>query len=182
MTYFDTLESPVGTLFVGGSPEGVHRVDFMRDDADLARCIERLERDSGAPAARDPEAAADAVRQLREYFVGVRVAFDLPLAPKGTDFQRRVWAVLGAIPHGRTSTYGAIASTIGQPSASRAVGLATGRNPLAIVVPCHRVIGTKGALTGYAGGLDRKRWLLRHELAEVAATAQPELLALTRAS
>jgi methylated-DNA-[protein]-cysteine S-methyltransferase len=176
MTHYDTFESPVGTVFVGGSDEGLHRVDFFRDAKDLAHWIEALERDGGSPAVHDPAAMSEVTRQLGEYFAGERTTFDLPLAPRGTDFQRRVWNVLRTIGYGRTSTYGAIASTIGQPSASRAVGLANGHNPLAIVVPCHRVIGASGALTGYAGGLDRKRWLLQHEIAEVAETAQPRLL------
>jgi len=172
MTYYDLIESPVGTLFIGGSSEGVHRIDFLRGPRDLEACIARLERDGGAPASEDAAAAGRVARQLAEYFAGERETFDLPLAPRGTDFQQAVWAVLRTIAHGRTSTYGAVASAIGRPSATRAVGLAIGHNPIAIVVPCHRVIGAGGALTGYAGGLDRKRWLLRHERAEVSATAQ----------
>lgn len=176
MTYYDVVESPVGPLFIGGSSAGIHRIDFLRAPEDLAGCIARLERDAGAPAVRDDFAAAEVARQLDAYFAGRRETFDLPLAPRGTDFQQRVWAVLRTIPHGHTSTYGAVAAVIGRPSASRATGLAIGHNPLAIVVPCHRIIGASGALTGYAGGLDRKRWLLRHERAEVAATA-PAVLA-----
>ncbi|MSQ30511.1 MAG: methylated-DNA--[protein]-cysteine S-methyltransferase [Dehalococcoidia bacterium] len=186
MTYYDTIESPVGTLFVGGSAvggsaAGVHRVEFVREAADLARWITAIERDAGAdvedgPARRDSAAAAEVTRQLRAYFAGERATFDLPLAPRGTAFQQRVWLALRAIPHGRTTTYGAIAAAIGQPSAARAVGLAIGRNPLAIVVPCHRVIGAGGALTGYAGGLDRKRWLLAHEGGAPAQAALPALL------
>lgn len=176
MTYYDTLDSPIGTILVGGSEAGVHRIDFLRDAADLERCIAALERDGGEPPRRDRAAASEATRQLRAYLVGERTRFDLPLAPRGTAFQQRVWAALRTIPHGRTTSYGAIAAAIGQPSAARAVGLATGRNPLAIVVPCHRVIGAGGALTGYAGGLDRKRWLLALEAPAPAQAALPALL------
>jgi methylated-DNA-[protein]-cysteine S-methyltransferase len=101
-----------------------------------------------------------AAAQLEEYFAGERTAFDLPLAAEGTEFQRRVWAELARIPYGETATYGELARRLGSPAGSRAVGLANGRNPLGIVVPCHRVVGTTGGLTGYAGGLTRKRFLL----------------------
>lgn len=101
--------------------------------------------------------------QLAEYFAGVRQVFDLPLGPRGTAFQRSVWRALGDIPFGVTRSYGDLAAAIGRPSASRAVGAANGRNPLAVIIPCHRVIGADGTLTGYGGGLPRKEWLLRHE-------------------
>lgn len=101
--------------------------------------------------------------QLREYFAGERTAFDLPLAPHGTEFQRRVWAALVEIPYGGTTSYGELAQRLGSPGASRAVGLANGRNPIGIVIPCHRVVGSEGSLTGYGGGLERKRVLLDHE-------------------
>ncbi len=103
---------------------------------------------------------ASAVRQLEDYFAGRLTAFDLPLEPAGTQFQRRVWAALETIPYGKTWSYGQLARAIGNASASRAVGLANGRNPIAVVIPCHRVIGSDGSLTGYGGGLDRKRYLL----------------------
>ncbi|MFO1076322.1 MAG: methylated-DNA--[protein]-cysteine S-methyltransferase [Planctomycetota bacterium] len=108
-------------------------------------------------------AASPARRQLAEYFAGARTRFDLELAPAGTPFQQRVWRALCAIPFGSTCSYGHIAARIGKPTASRAVGAANGRNPIAIVVPCHRVVGGDGTLTGYAGGLDKKRWLLALE-------------------
>jgi methylated-DNA-[protein]-cysteine S-methyltransferase len=111
-------------------------------------------------SAFDPAACADARRQLAEYFDGRRRHFDLRLAPEGTPFQTRVWAELCRIPFGTTISYRELAARIGQPAAVRAVGLANGRNPIAIVVPCHRVIGADGSLTGYGGGLDRKRYLL----------------------
>jgi methylated-DNA-[protein]-cysteine S-methyltransferase len=118
----------------------------------------------------DPRAEpfASAARQLGEYFAGRRTVFDLPLAPAGTQFQRRVWAALQAIPYGQTSSYGQLAQAVGSPSASRAVGLANGRNPIAVVVPCHRVIGADGSLTGYGGGLERKRYLLGLEAGTAA--------------
>ena len=117
----------------------------------------------GEPAATDgPDAAtlAEAARQLAEYFAGQRTGFELPLATGGTEFQRRVWAALRDIPYGETISYGELARRIGSASASRAVGLANGRNPVSIIVPCHRVVGSNGSLTGYGGGLDRKRFLL----------------------
>lgn len=101
--------------------------------------------------------------QLLEYFARRRTRFELPLAPVGTVFQQRVWAALLEIPFGVTISYGELATRLGDPKASRAVGLANGRNPISIIVPCHRVIGANGNLTGYGGGLDRKEWLLRHE-------------------
>jgi methylated-DNA-[protein]-cysteine S-methyltransferase len=106
---------------------------------------------------------AAAAEQLRQYFAGERTAFDLELTMDGTAFQRRVWAALQRIPYGQTISYGQLADRIGQPSASRAVGLANGKNPIGIIVPCHRVVGADGGLTGYGGGIGRKRYLLAHE-------------------
>ncbi|MFD7668306.1 methylated-DNA--[protein]-cysteine S-methyltransferase [Streptomyces sp. NPDC059788] len=113
----------------------------------------------------DPETPpfAAAVRQLRAFFDGTLTDFDLPLAPRGTPFQRRVWAALREIPYGRTLSYGQLAERLGKPSAARAVGLANGKNPIGIIIPCHRVIGASGSLTGYGGGLDRKQRLLDFE-------------------
>lgn len=113
---------------------------------------------------RDDTVAADAVRQLSEYFAGQRTEFDLELAPRGTAFQAAVWAALRGIGYGETTTYGELARRLGRPTASRAVGAATGRNPWSIVVPCHRLVGRSGALTGYAGGLVVKERLLALEL------------------
>lgn len=122
--------------------------------------------DQGAPAA--PEGTSPVLRaaaaQVGEYFAGVRTTFDLPLAPRGTAFQQLVWRSLLAIPFGETRSYGELARAIGRPSASRAVGAANGKNPISIIVPCHRVVGASGHLTGYAGGLAAKQWLLAHEL------------------
>jgi methylated-DNA-[protein]-cysteine S-methyltransferase len=111
----------------------------------------------------DPEPFGAAVRQLTEYFAGRRTTFDVPVTLIGTDFQRSVWHALCEIPHGETVSYGQLADRIGRPTASRAVGLANGRNPISIIVPCHRVVGAGGDLTGYGGGLDRKRFLLDFE-------------------
>ncbi|MCA9968460.1 MAG: methylated-DNA--[protein]-cysteine S-methyltransferase, partial [Anaerolineales bacterium] len=105
----------------------------------------------------------DAVRQLKAYFAGKRTQFDLPLAPEGTDFQRRVWNALQTIPYGQTASYGTIARTIGNAAASRAVGMANGRNPIAIIIPCHRIIGSNGKLVGFGGGLPIKQTLLSLE-------------------
>jgi methylated-DNA-[protein]-cysteine S-methyltransferase len=111
--------------------------------------------------------------QLRAYFAGRLRDFDLELAPEGTAFQRRVWAELRRIPFGSTISYAELARRLGRPTATRAVGAANGRNPLAIVVPCHRVIGADGTLTGYGGGLERKRWLLQHEAAILGTNLLP---------
>ena len=114
--------------------------------------------------------------ELGEYFAGARTSFDLPLAPRGTEFQQAVWRALRTIPFGETRSYADIARALGQPTATRAVGAANGKNPIAIVVPCHRVIGADGSLTGYAGGLPTKAWLLRHEgLRPIEQTRLPGL-------
>jgi methylated-DNA-[protein]-cysteine S-methyltransferase len=169
MSYYDVVPSPLGSVFIGGSDAGVHRIDFVRDGRDEAFFRSRLEGEAGEPVERDADRASEAARQLREYFEGTRERFDLPLKPLGSEFQRRVWDALLEIPFGETSTYGAIARRIERPTASRAVGACVGRNPLAVVVPCHRVLGSHGALTGYAGGLERKRWLLALETNGVPA-------------
>jgi len=120
---------------------------------------------------RDDPAFDDVREQLTEYFAGDRREFTLPRNPVGTGFQKKVWAALADIPYAETTSYGTVAATIGSPAASRAVGLATGQNPISIIVPCHRVVGANGALTGYGGGLDAKRWLLAHELAHAGLFA-----------
>lgn len=163
MSWYGALETPIGTVYAGGSAEGVHRIEFARSDEEAAGFLERLELDSGSAPALDAEAARAAVEELRAYFAGEREAFDLALAPKGTPFQQAVWRALLEIPYGGRMTYGGIARRIGKPSGPRAVGMATGRNPISVVVPCHRVVGADGTLTGYGGGLDRKEWLLALE-------------------
>lgn len=148
-----TSDSPLGALTLLAGDDGLRGV-FLPGH-----------RHGPPPSAGDAEhpTARLAARQLGEYFAGERRAFDLPLAPAGTPFQRRVWAALAAIPYGETTTYGALAAGLGDPRAVRAVGLANGRNPLPIVVPCHRVIGADGSLVGYGGGLPAKRALLELE-------------------
>lgn len=153
MTY-SILDSPVGELTV-----------VARDGALVGLYMQEH---SPAPSragwgARVDDALPAASEQLRAYFAGQLRTFDLPLAPAGTEFQRRVWGLLRAIPYGETRTYGELAAQMGRPGASRAVGLANGRNPISIVVPCHRVIGSSGKLTGYAGGVERKAFLLALE-------------------
>ena len=115
------------------------------------------------PTQRIDELIALVGRQLDEYFSGARTRFDIPIRLNGTPFQLEVWSALLTIPHAHTSTYGAIARRIGRPAAARAVGAANGQNPISIIVPCHRLVGSDGALTGYGGGIDRKAWLLNHE-------------------
>ncbi len=149
--------TPIGTLRIVGGDGGVERVDLPNAAAGAPDPDWRERRRSL------PEPLGEAKRQLLEYFDGTRRGFDLPLAPAGTAFQRRVWDELRRIPYGETISYGELARRIGRPTASRAVGAANGRNPLAIVVPCHRVIGAGGALVGYGGGLPVKETLLAHE-------------------
>ena len=166
------MESPLGPIRVEASAAGIKRIAFEDEPAagaGQAQPIEALATGSDAePAGRILERA---VRQLEEYFAGARRAFDLPLAADGNPFQRRVWAELCRIPYGETRSYGQLAATIGRPGAARAVGSANARNPLAIVVPCHRVIGADGHLTGYAGGLHRKAFLLELERAVGAGSS-----------
>lgn len=112
---------------------------------------------------KETDLIVKAKKQLEEYFLGVRREFSLPLMPEGTEFQKKVWAALLTIPYGEVRTYGQIAAQVGNPKASRAVGMANHNNPIGIIIPCHRVIGANGKLTGYAGGLDKKQWLLQLE-------------------
>ena len=124
-----------------------------------------------AAVARRSEVLVQTIAQLTEYFAGARRIFDVPLGLHGTEFQQRVWRTLLDIPHGTTWSYGELARAIGKPSASRAVGAANGKNPISIIVPCHRVIGANGDLTGYGGGMPAKRWLLGHERVRLKDTA-----------
>jgi len=154
------------------SPLG--RLELESDGTALLRIRlpgERPRPADGRPRRSDPDAFTAVIAQLDEYFAGTRRTFDLPLAPAGTPFQQRVWALLREIPWGQTISYAELARRSGNPAASRAVGAANGRNPLPIVVPCHRVIGSNGALTGYAGGLEAKRTLLAVEGIAVAQAA-----------
>jgi methylated-DNA-[protein]-cysteine S-methyltransferase len=161
--YFSELDSPIGKLTLCASDGGLSGV-FMESH--------RTGPDAASNRERADDRLADARRQLGEYFAGERQVFDLELdLGLGTSFQRRVWEALLTVPYGESVSYAEIARRIGQPTAMRAVGLANGRNPVAIIVPCHRVIGANGALTGYGGGLDRKRLLLAHEQRHRLATA-----------
>jgi methylated-DNA-[protein]-cysteine S-methyltransferase len=148
---YRAVPSPLGALLLSG------------DERELTGL--RFAASASPPAAwrRDDDRFEDEARQLAEYFAGERTAFDLPLRLEGQAFDRRVWAALRAIPAGATATYGDLARRVGAPGRARAVGAANARNPIAIVVPCHRVIGADGGLTGYAGGLERKRALLALE-------------------
>ncbi|RRD67225.1 methylated-DNA--[protein]-cysteine S-methyltransferase [Comamonadaceae bacterium OH2310_COT-174] len=160
MTIFhQTIDSPVGRLLIAASDEGLHAIEFPQGRHPVKRDTHWQESRQESPHPLLSEAA----RQLGEYFAGQRRVFDLPLAPQGTDFQQRVWQALRAIPYGQTRSYAQLATAIGQPKAMRAVGAANGRNPLSIVVPCHRVIGANGSLVGFGGGLPVKTFLLRLE-------------------
>ncbi len=149
-----TIDSPIGELTLT-SEEGMLTGIQMHEQKHL--------KEIPSTFLRDDRGLADAIEQLNAYFAGELRDFDLPMRMHGTEFQRRVWAALCEIPYGETISYGELARWVGNPKASRAVGLANGRNPVAIVVPCHRVIGADGSLTGYGGGLERKVWLLEHE-------------------
>ncbi len=155
------IETPLGPMTLVSNGSALTRAFLASQPAPRLPAIERGS-DGVLERARE---------QLREYFAGARARFELPLAPEGTAFQRDVWDALVSIAHGETTTYAALARSIGRPSASRAVGNANRLNPIAIVVPCHRVIGSDGSLVGYAGGLRAKEWLLAHERALLATTA-----------
>jgi methylated-DNA-[protein]-cysteine S-methyltransferase len=171
-TAYFVIPSPVGELLLTATDAGLTRVWFEehRHGGPRDEAWQRAE-DVGGAAAR---ILGEAAEQLVEYFAGERRTFDLPLAASGTPFQERVWTALRAIPYGQTMSYGELAGRLGEPTAMRAVGAANGRNPLPIVVPCHRVIGARGELTGFGGGIARKRWLLQHE---GALSAEVPLLA-----
>lgn len=151
-----TLPSPIGELTVIGSESGVRAILWPNDRPGRVTIdhVVTPDRDGRLDLVLD---------QLEEYFSGSRREFTVPLVLSGTDFQRAVWRRLAEIPYGSTASYGEVATAIGRPSAARAVGAATGLNPISVIIPCHRLVGANGALTGFAGGLDAKRWLLRHE-------------------
>lgn len=159
--YIDRIASPLGTVLVVSDGSHLRALDFHDYEARMQRLLARHYGEVTLQPARDPGGASAAVDA---YFAGDFQALDaFPVATNGTAFQRMIWRHLREIRAGSTSSYGELAKRIGNPAASRAVGLANGANPIAIAVPCHRMIGANGALTGYAGGLPRKRWLLRHE-------------------
>ncbi len=171
-TWTTTTDTPVGPLHLVADDDGALTHLLFDDERRFP---------SLAPTVRPDRAPfAEVIAQLEEYFAGERRAFDLPLAPHGTAFQRSVWAALRTIPYGETRSYAAQASAIGRPSATRAVGAANGRNPIALIVPCHRVIGADGSLTGYGGGIERKRWLLAHERERVAGQERLDLESVIR--
>jgi methylated-DNA-[protein]-cysteine S-methyltransferase len=170
-TRYTYLPSPLGKLLLTASGTALTRICFP---------CHQEEHTLGAGWRRDDEWFEDIGRQLREYFCGERETFDVKLEMTGTPFERRVWRELCKIPYGKTASYGEIAKRIGQPTACRAVGLANGRNPVPIIVPCHRVIGSDGSLTGYGGGLDTKRWLLALERVEIAPAKHTKLSAAAR--
>jgi len=152
-TYKTYYKSPLGPIEIVGSKDSIIALDFVEDmlpgDDELTFCVK------------------ECLKQVSEYFKGERREFFLDLQPAGTEFQKSVWRQLEKIPYGKTTSYGKVADIIGKPNASRAVGSANGKNPIAIIVPCHRVIGSDGSLTGYGGGLWRKRWLIGFERGEV---------------
>jgi O-6-methylguanine DNA methyltransferase len=164
------LESPLGRIAVATTNDGVHAIEFTESErpADW-RFARRLVDAAFAWSDR----GRDVADRVTRYFDGdVAALDDVRVAAAGTPFQRRVWAALRRIPVGETTTYGRLAAALGCPGSARAVGAANGANPVAIAVPCHRVVGADGTLTGYAGGLERKRFLLRHEAGALAVTAR----------
>ncbi|MEB4210642.1 methylated-DNA--[protein]-cysteine S-methyltransferase [Mycobacterium sp. 94-17] len=161
MIEYRTIDSPIGPLTLAGRGSVLTNL----------RMVDQTYEPSRSDWMPNPRAFGAAVEQLGAYFAGERIDFDLEFDLRGSDFQRRVWEALLTIPYGETRSYGQIAHQIGAPGSARAVGLANGHNPIAIVVPCHRVIGANGSLTGYGGGLDRKRTLLDMERGHAAVQA-----------
>ena len=160
-TVTTTVDSPIGPLTLTGSDGYLTGVQMRGQRHAIVVSDDWV---------RDDEWFSPVIEQLESYFSGKRTSFELPLRPTGTDFQLEVWRGLCEIPYGTTISYGELARRVGRPGASRAVGLANGRNPIAIVVPCHRVIGADGSLTGYGGGIERKTWLLDLEGAAYRGT------------
>jgi methylated-DNA-[protein]-cysteine S-methyltransferase len=158
MIHYRTIDSPIGPLALAGTGRVLTHL----------RMVDQSHEPSRADWVPDDRAFPEAVDQLNAYFAGERTDFDVELSLTGSAFQRRVWQALMTIPYGETRSYGEIAEQIGASGAARAVGLANGRNPIAIIVPCHRVIGASGSLIGYGGGLDRKRSLLELERSRIA--------------
>ena len=158
---FTTFDSPVGELLLVGDDEGLAGLYLPGGKNAIT---------PDPSWVRDEAAFTEVASQLKEYFAGTRQEFDLTLNPVGSKFQRQVWEALLDIPYGETASYGQTAAAIGHPNGSRAVGAANGQNPIAIIVPCHRVIGANGSLTGYGGGLPMKKWLLAHEAKNAGLT------------
>lgn len=161
---YTTFETPLGRLLLAGDGDAIQWIDLPNARRPLAIAAEWR---------NDPDAFAEARRQFDAYFAGTLRQFDLPLDPRGTPFQLGVWNELARIPYAQTISYVELARRIGKRNASRAVGLANGRNPLSIILPCHRVIGANGSLTGYGGGLAAKQFLLAHERRHVERAVEP---------
>ena len=153
-TYYTYMESPIGSLLLAGDGDSLQQVGFPGG---------KTRRRHEAGWVEDAGRFTAAIEQLRGYFAGEIHQFDLPLTPSGTGFQRKVWSALRGIPYGETRSYGELAGEVGNRKASRAVGAANGRNPIPVIIPCHRVIGSNGELTGFGGGLETKRFLLKLE-------------------
>jgi methylated-DNA-[protein]-cysteine S-methyltransferase len=164
MFHTTTMSSPVGELRLIAGENGLRAILWGAEDVERIASIDDEELVEGTTPVLDA-----AISQLEEYFAGTRREFDLPLDPAGTEFQQSAWMVLRTIPYGTTISYGQQAAQLGDPNKARAVGAANGKNPLSIVIPCHRVVGSNGHLTGFAAGVDVKSWLLDHE-------RQPRLL------
>ncbi len=160
-------DSPIGPIMLAGCEKGIQQIVFNS---------EKKAQQPQAHWDNNPEPFTQARKQLDEYFAGTRRDFELALAPHGTAFQQQVWQQLSKIPYGKTCSYGEIANALDNPKASRAVGAANGANPLPIVIPCHRVIGANGSLTGFSGGLAIKNWLLAHERGEPMLFSFDDLL------
>jgi methylated-DNA-[protein]-cysteine S-methyltransferase len=146
--FYSYFKSPIGLVQIGGTASEVTSLDFVERRREKTESHPLIDR---------------AARQIAEYFAGKRQVFDLPISYQGTDFQERVWGQLLKVPYGETASYQDIARGVGNPLAVRAVGAANGKNPISLIVPCHRIIGSNGTLVGYGGGLWRKEWLLKHE-------------------
>jgi methylated-DNA-[protein]-cysteine S-methyltransferase len=176
--YYDIFDTSMGDMIIAGDDAGIRRVAFDK----MAEARRHLEKN----ALRDPQRTAETREQLRAYFAGRLRDFELPLAPEGTPFQQRVWRALLTIPYGETTSYGVLAKALGKPNGARAVGSANGKNPIALVIPCHRVIGHDGQLTGYAYGVDTKRELLalerRHTSGASGASSDATRLEMAAAS
>jgi len=162
--FYGETDSPIGPLTIVCTPKGICKLEFGSVEETFANIQAWAKRHFlKSEMIRDDEQIAPVVRQLQEYFNGERLGFDLPLHLQGTSFQKRVWEALMQIPHGETRTYKEIAQSIGAEKAVRAVGNANNKNPLPIIIPCHRVIGSNGSLVGYGGGVDKKQYLLEIE-------------------
>ncbi|MDY7106400.1 MAG: methylated-DNA--[protein]-cysteine S-methyltransferase [Actinomycetota bacterium] len=166
---WSTIDSPIGELLLLGTAEG-SSLGWLTG---LYLAVHERCPAPAAHAVEDPTVFGEVGQQLEEYFDGSRQRFDLPLAPPGTAFQQAVWRLIDEVGHGETTTYGELARRLGRPRAARAVGAANGANPISIIIPCHRVVGADGSLTGYGWGTDRKDWLLDHERRAQLTTSKP---------